>query len=227
MSEKLKGIVSTGDFCEIHLLKSRNEVRTYQSKVEFIESSEVIYVYIPTFKTKMVKLPIDGNYEVLFKSDKAIYKYEMKISGYARLDGELFMKIKLTSSGEKVQRRRYYRLDVTQSLYLKLPKGEEDEEESDKIINTEIRDISAGGMRFVAVNEFEQKKDIVAYFRLGTDFYAIRTQIINERDISEFSERFRVEYRAEFVNVSKYDREKLVSHIFEEQRNKLGKTTGR
>ncbi len=224
MSESIKKYVQTGDFCEIHLIKSKDEVRTYQSRVELIENDGIVFVYIPTFKTKMVKLPPDANYEILFKTEKIIYKYSMSIAGYAKLDGELFMKIKLTSKGEKVQRRKYYRLDLSKSIYLKVPNYEQDK---DKLYISEIRDISAGGLRFVSPQSFNDNKDIFVHFVLGTDFYVLQAKIINSKDISEFSDKFKVEYRTEFVDVSNYDREKIVSHIFEAQRNKLNRTYGR
>ncbi len=224
MQNKVSEQVKTGDFCEIHLLKGPDEIRTYQSRVELIESNDLIFVYIPTFKTKLVKLPIEGKYEILFKSDKVIFKYDMKILGYAKLDGELYMKVKLTSEGEKVQRRKYYRLDLSQSIYLNLPS---ENGSKDILFMTEIKDISAGGMRFVSSKVFGEIKKFTTYFMLGTDFFALETNIINEKDISEFSDKFKVEYRAEFANVSNLDRDKLVSHIFEVQRTKLNRTYGR
>ncbi len=224
MSESLKKYVQTGDFCEIHLIKNKDEIRTYQSRVELIEDDGIVFVYIPTFKTKMVKLPVEANYDILFKTDKIIYKYSMNIVGYAKLDGQLFMKIKLTSSGEKVQRRKYYRLDLNKSIYLKVPNYEQDK---DKLYISEVRDISAGGLRFVSPQRFGDITDIFVNFVLGTDFYVLQAKIINSKDISEFSDKFKVEYRTEFVDVSNYDREKIVSHIFEAQRNKLNRTYGR
>lgn len=224
MAEKVKEIIRTGDFCEIHLKKSADEIRTYQSRVELVESNDLIFVYIPTFKTKMVKLPLDAKYEILFKNDKSIYKYKMEILGYAKLDGELYMKIKLTSDGEKVQRRRYYRLDLSQSLYLQMANGSDND---NKLNLTEMKDISAGGMRFVSDKTFNEVKSFIAFFILGSDFYELEARIINEKDLSEFSDKYKVEYRAEFMNVSNYDRDKLVSHIFEVQRAKLNRTYGR
>ncbi len=223
MGEKIKDQVKTGDFCEIHLIKGPEEIRTYQSRVELIESNDLIFVYIPTFKTKLVKLPLEAKYEILFKNEKVIYKYKMQILGYAKLDGELYMKIKLTSEGEKVQRRKYYRLDLNQSIYLNIANAEI----KDRIAISDIKDISAGGMRFVSTNVYHELSDFVTYFILGTDFFALEAKIINEKDLTEFSDKYKVEYRAEFVNVSNYDRDKLVSHIFEVQRTKLNRTYGR
>ncbi len=223
MGEKIKDQVKTGDFCEIHLIKGPEEIRTYQSRVELIESNDLIFVYIPTFKTKLVKLPLEGKYEVLFKNEKVIFKYKMQITGYAKLDGELYMKIKLTSEGEKVQRRKYYRLDLNQSIYLSIPNSEI----KDRIALSDIKDISAGGMRFVSTQVYHDIGDFITYFTLGTDFFALEAKIINEKDLTEFSDKYKVEYRAEFVNVSNYDRDKLVSHIFDVQRTKLNRTYGR
>ncbi len=224
MGEKIKEQVKTGDFCEIHLIKGPDEIRTYQSRVELIESNDLIFVYIPTFKTKLVKLPLEGKYEVLFKSEKVIYKYKMQILGYAKLDGELYMKIKLTSEGEKVQRRKYYRLDLNQSIYLDISRSVDIPEH---LVISDIKDISAGGMRFVSSTVYHELCDFITYFTLGTDFFALEAKIINEKDLTEFSDKYKVEYRAEFINVSNYDRDKLVSHIFEVQRTKLNRTYGR
>ncbi len=223
MGEKIKDQVKTGDFCEIHLIKGPEEIRTYQSRVELIESNDLIFVYIPTFKTKLVKLPLEAKYEILFKNEKVIFKYKMEILGYAKLDGELYMKIKLTSEGEKVQRRKYYRLDLNQSIYLNINNAEI----KDRIALSDIKDISAGGMRFVSTDVFHDLGDFITYFMLGTDFFALEARIINEKDLTEFSDKYKVEYRAEFLNVSNYDRDKLVSHIFEVQRTKLNRTYGR
>lgn len=223
MQDKIKEQIKTGNFCEIHLRKKKDEVRTYQSRVEYVESKDLIYVYIPTFKTKMVKLPQESNYDILFKSDNVMIKYRMNILGYAKLDGVLYMKINLTSEGEKVQRRKYFRLDLNHCIYLKKTSKEE---ASDELFLADIKDISAGGMRFVSPINFRDNYDFTAYFMLGTDFYCLQIHIISEKDISDFSDKYKVEYRAEFLNITNADRDRLVSHIFEVQRNKISRTYG-
>lgn len=223
MQDRIREIIKTGYFCEIHLRKNKNEIRTYQSRVEYVESSDLIYVHIPTFKTKMVKLPQDSKYDVLFKTESNMIKFNMTILGYSKLDGILYMKIKLTSEGEKVQRRKYFRLDLNHNIYLR---NISPESSSDELFIADIKDISAGGMRFVSAIDYRGDSDFIVYFMLDVDFYCLEVRVISGKDISEYSGKFKIEYRAEFAQIANFDRDRLVSHIFEVQRNKISRTYG-
>ncbi len=224
MEDKIHGQVKTGDFCEIHLHRNSEETRTYQSKVELVESSKLIFVQIPTYKSKMVKLPQESKYDVIFKNDKVIYKYSMQILGYAKIDNELYLKIGLTSEGEKVQRRKFFRLALDKPIYIK---DAIFEDSPDKIYFSEVRDLSAGGIRFVTSNLFGMGNRVNINFMLEADYYSLNADIIFEKDLSEFSDKYAVEYRAEFVDISQYDRDRLVANIFEAQRTKMNRTYGR
>ncbi len=224
MEDKIHGQVQTGDFCEIHLHRSAEETRTYQTRVELIESSKLIFVQIPTYKTKMVKLPQTAKYDIIFKNDKVIYKYSMEIVGYAKIDNELYLKIGLTSEGEKVQRRKFFRLTISKPIYIKEPTNLEN---SEKIYVSEVRDLSAGGIRFVTNQLFSKDKIVNINFMLDAEYYSLNANIIFEKDLKEISDKYAMEYRAEFSDVSQLDRDRLVANIFEAQRAKMNRTYGR
>ncbi len=224
MEDKIHGQVKTGDFCEIHLHRNSEETRTYQTRVELVESSKLIFVQIPTYKTKMVKLPQDSEYEIIFKNDKVIYKYSMKILGYAKIESELYLKIGLTSEGEKVQRRKFFRLSLDKPIYIK---DSVFEDNPDKIYFSEVRDLSAGGIRFVTNDLFGMGNRININFMLEAEFYSLNANIIFEKDLREISDKYAIEYRAEFIDISQYDRDRLVANIFEAQRTKMNRTYGR
>ncbi len=224
MEDKIHGQVKSGDFCEIHLHRNSEETRTYQTRVEVVESSKLIFVQIPTYKTKMVKLPSNAEYEVIFKNEKVIYKYSMEILGYAKIENELYLKIGLTSEGEKVQRRKFFRLTLDKPLYIKDSLLEND---PDKIYFSEVRDISAGGIRFVTNNLFGTGNRVNINFMIEAEYYSLNASIIFEKDLKEISDKYAMEYRAEFIDISQYDRDRLVANIFEAQRTKMNRTYGR
>ncbi len=224
MEDKIHGQVKTGDFCEIHLHRNSEETRTYQTRVELVESSKLVFVQIPTYKAKMVKLPQHYKYDIIFKNEKVIYKYSMEILGYAKIENELYLKIGLTSEGEKVQRRKFYRLAISKPIYIKDPVLENN---PDKLYVSELRDLSAGGIRFVTNSLFGMEKNININFMLDAEYYSINANIIFEKNLKEVSDKYAVEYRAEFTDVSQYDRDRLVANIFEAQRTKMNRTYGR
>ncbi len=224
MEDKIHGQVKSGDFCEIHLHRNTEETRTYQTRVELVESSKLIFVQIPTYKTKMVKLPQNSKYDIIFKNEKVIYKYSMELIGYAKIDNELYLKIGLTSEGEKVQRRKFFRLSISKPIYIKEYKLEND---PDKIYISEVRDLSAGGLRFVTNTIFGTGSKVNINFMLDAEYYSLNASIIFEKDLKEVSDKYAVEYRAEFTDVSQYDRDRLVANIFEAQRTKMNRTYGR
>ncbi|MBO4900351.1 MAG: flagellar brake protein, partial [Lachnospiraceae bacterium] len=90
--------------------ESGNEERkVYTTKVYDIISDERIELLMPMEQTKLILLPVDGEYELCFYTDNGLYQCVAKVVDRYRDNNIYVLALDLTTNLRKYQRREYYR----------------------------------------------------------------------------------------------------------------------
>ena len=91
-------------------MKEENEERkVYDSQVIDIVSDDRIEVSMPFVKSKLVLLPVDGEYNVFFYTQGGLYQCSARVADRYRNNNVFSVLLDLTSNLRKYQRREFYR----------------------------------------------------------------------------------------------------------------------
>lgn len=244
----LRDVVNIGDKIEIKQLNQRGEFmkpsKTYVSQmVDFVEEGK-ISIATPIKKGITVPLEKGANYRLYFYTIKGLYQCDSKMIHTYRENNMLLALMEPSYNIKKIQRRQYYRLEcvhemeyryITEeeiNLQEKLIDGKkldstEEIEISDKLANLKkiwskaiITDLSGGGCRFNSEHVLKSGDRIM----IKLDFI-VKNELKKLKIIAEIIASQRMldrvgvyEHRAEYIDISRKDREDLIKYIFEEER---------
>lgn len=211
--------VHIGDRVEI----TNNETdEKYTSQIENIVNNDEIIVHMPIYFGKLVKLEINKNYKLLFFTDKGIIIFETKVLQHVNEEGFNLTIFKLTDRGKRVQRREFFRFTCYIKANFITNRQEEDKDDKeDKIIafNGIIKDIGAGGIRFLTNQRLEENISIKASFNLNDKVLTAAVRIICRQYTPDTD--FEYQYRVEFIDLAESNQEKIIRYIFSEERKQL------
>ena len=118
--------LKSGSRVQIQQVADR-EHEGYMCKVEVaIPESKIVLVHAPISHGRMVWLPVGGTFTLRLLSDNATYRYDAVLDSYTDIDGFDVIMFKLTSGGDKIQRRSAFRFNcalpvsfavISQSVY--------------------------------------------------------------------------------------------------------------
>lgn len=218
--------------------ESGNEERkVYTTKVYDIISDERIELLMPMEQTKLILLPVDGEYELCFYTDNGLYQCIAKVVDRYRDNNIYVLALDLTTNLRKYQRREYYRF----SCALEMNSRELLKEEIDSLNHSHtslqpelplkrsvIVDISGGGLRFVSNLEYEKGSIILCNYNLVVDGAAKHYSLVGKvLSVEELENRPGVyEHRVQYVNMDVDEREEIIKYIFNEERKNRHKEKG-
>lgn len=232
----LSKYILPGDKVELTAIKRQKlkndgdeEKKVYVSKVGDIVSEERLEIVMPMEKTKLILLPVDGEYEICFYAKAGIFLCDARIVDRYKSDGIYLLLLELTSNLRKNQRREFYRYNCV----LKMSSRELEEEELELLKEKKFQpdsgvplqesvivDISGGGVRFVSGHKYEQGATIYLTYTLlsgGVEkTYELTGKILRVRELETKKGLF--EHRLQYVEISNRDREEIIRYIFEEER---------
>lgn len=249
----LQDIVSIGDKIDIRQIEKPNRHSNYSvvlvSQVyDFIEN-DAISIAMPILNGRLIGLLAGEQYQLCFYTNKGLYQCKSVMVSSYRENNAVAAIMKIVSDVEKFQRRQYYRLECLHETEYRLITREEelleermqnnrfnnpnDKADTRKRLNqldnewniASVTNLSGGGCRFTS-NLFHNTGDKIR-FRLDIIISdTLKKLIFNAVIIS--SDRLenrpgKYEYRAEFRDVLKKDREELIKYIFEQERRKRKK----
>ncbi|MCR4595401.1 MAG: flagellar brake protein [Lachnospiraceae bacterium] len=241
----LSKYVVVGNRVELQAVKRLNlnddsaneERKVYSTKVYDIVSDERIELLMPMEQTKLILLPIDGEYELCFYTDNGLYQCLAKVVDRYRDNNIYVLALDLTTNLRKYQRREFYRF----SCALEMNSRELLKEEIDSLNQSHnalqpelplkrsvIVDISGGGLRFVSNLEYEKGSMILCNYNLVVDgvqkHYSLVGKVLS---VEELENRPGVyEHRVQYVNMDVDDREEIIKYIFNEERKNRHKEKG-
>ena len=222
---------------ERSILGSVSDKKAYTSKVYDVISDEQIEILMPMEKTKLILLPVDGEYDVCFYTKQGLFQCYVRIIDRYKSDNTFILLCEPTSNLRKYQRREYYRF----SCILNMDSRELVEEELEAMEKNElvfqpglplqksvIVDISGGGVRFVSNYRYEKETIIYLTYKLmiaGKEkTYEIAGKILASKPIENRPGEF--EHRLQHMNINNMEREEIIRYIFEEERKNRRKENG-
>lgn len=216
-------------------IKEDNEERkVYDSQVIDIVSDDRIEVSMPFVKSKLVLLPVDGEYNVFFYTQAGLYQCSARVADRYKNNNVFSVLLDLTSNLRKYQRREYYRFSCALEMNSRTLEETEIQaiEGNTKMLVPElplqrsvIVDISGGGLRFVANYAYEIDSMILCKYDLWISGESKNFSLIGKvLAVKEVENRPGVyEHRVQYVNMDKENREEIVKYIFDAERKVIQK----
>ena len=109
------------------------EQKVYGSKVYDILSEDRMEILMPMEQTKLVLLPIDGEYELFFYGKTGVYQCHGRIIDRYKSNNMYILVVEMTTNLRRYQRREFYRF----SCALNMEDRELEEEEFENAENVE------------------------------------------------------------------------------------------
>lgn len=212
------------------IMSPEAKFKIYKSRVIDILSEDTLEIEMPMEQTKLILLPVDSEYDLIFYVEGGLYQCFVRIVDRYKSNNVYILLLELTSSLRKYQRREYFRYDCAYEIQTRVLLEEEQEAIEKKqpyilqaglaMTKGVIVDISGGGLRFLSSEKYEQGSLIYCYFSLYTGGNLKTFEMIGRIiSIKEVENKPGVtEHRMEFFNTNTNTREEIIRFIFEEER---------
>lgn len=201
----------------------------YMTIVTDVSEDNMLEIAMPMEKTKLVLLPVDGEYHVCFFTAGGMYTGTVKIVDRQKRDNTYILIAELISELTKSQRREYYRLNCIIEMLTKQIRENEVQAvgknlghliSQDDFEKGVIVDISGGGLRFVAKHQFEPGTNLYMKFSLPIgdeerDF-SLAAKVVASAKVGKQQGEY--ENRVKFLYLENTIREEIIKYIFDEER---------
>ena len=240
----IEKIISPGDKLEMKstvsvvLPDGTEGIKTYKSSVFDVLDDGRIEIVMPTEQTKLVLLPVDGEYDVCFFSHGSMYRADVRIVDRQKVNGTYIIVTELISNLHKYQRREYYRFNcIVEMTAREMTRQETEafakgltylvsEKDMDRGV---IVDISGGGTRFVSKRQFIEGNIILMKFALSImdkeKPFLLAAKVIYSGEIENRKDEY--ENRVKFEFIDNTTREQIIKFIFDEERKNRKNGKGR
>ncbi|WAM33431.1 flagellar brake protein [Caldicellulosiruptor morganii] len=220
----MQRIFKVGDKIEIVRIDRRtweeNGVQ-YVSKIADIKD-EYFYVFTPIKEGIYVTFYIDEIVRVYKVMPDGVWLFDATVEDRFK-EPEYMIKIKQISDIRKIQRRMFFRLLINLDIYVKLlnpqEKNTDETFQNDfsegKIVKAITRDISGGGICFLAAEEFNPKDIILTKVPLESEELVLKAEILRKERIDHHAYKFM--YGCKFIEARQNEIDRIVRFIFKEQ----------
>lgn len=220
-------------------LKENEANKSYTTKLYDFVSDDQIEILMPMEQTKLILLPVDGEYEMYFYTENGLYECVGRVIDRYKSNNVYILLIELETNLRKFQRREYYRYSCVLDMDARSLFEEEIDEKSEEKGNfhlvpgmplkrSVVVDISGGGLRFVSDYKYEKGSFVLCKYTLFSKgenkVYEIVSKILEVREIESRNGGF--EHRVQYMNVNPKAREEIIQYIFDEERKNRQKDRG-
>lgn len=240
----IEKFISPGDKLELKstvsvvLPDGTEGVKTYRTSVYDILDDGRLELVMPMEQTKLVLLPIDGEYDVCFFSHGGMYRADVRIVDRQKINGTYIVVAEMISNLHKFQRREYYRFNCVIEMKAREMTRQETEafakgltyliSEKDMTRGV-IVDISGGGTRFVSRQKFHEDSILLMSFKLpimeNERSFLLAAKVIYSGEIENRTNEFENRVKFEFIDTT--TREEIIKYIFDEERKNRKNGKGR
>lgn len=211
--------------------------KVYGSQLVDVISDDRIEISMPMEKTKLILLPVGGEYDLYFFTKNGLYQCYARVVERYKNNNMFLVQLDLTSNLRKHQRREYYRFSCALEMNSRpLEKNEVQAiERNSDLLNSGllvpelplqrsvIADISGGGLRFVAEYAYDVDSLILCKYNLWIEGeakeYTLCGKVLAVKEIENRPGFY--EHRVQYVNIDKGNREEIIKYIFNEERKTL------
>ena len=204
--------------------------KIYNSQVYDILSEDTMEILMPMEKTKLILLPVDGEFDMVFYEPNGLFQCFARVIDRYKRNNVYILVMELTSNLRKYQRREYYRF----SCALEMCSRTLEEEELQAVENNQpyaltpglplkqsiIVDISGGGLRFLSTQLYEPGSMIYISYHLlkngQNKLYEMVGKVLSAKALDNRPDTY--EHRVQYVDMDSKTREEIIKYIFEEER---------
>lgn len=228
--------ISIGDKIELQAVshefdeKPGAPVKVYHSEVNEIQSEDTIEIKMPMEKTKLILLPIDSEYDMIFYGSSGLFQCLGRVIDRYKSNNSYLLLVEMTSNLRKYQRREFYRLRCALEMHARTLREDEVQTVESRMPYTlagdlplkesVIVDISGGGLRFVSTHRFEQGSLLYCSYHLmnGGEHkkYEVISKVISCIELDNRPGTY--EHRVQYYDIDPVEREEIIKYIFEEER---------
>lgn len=231
----LSKFITVGNKIELQAVERGNsgaqsEKKIYHSTVHDILSEDTLEITMPMEQTKLILLPVDGEYDLVFYGETGLYQCFARIIDRYKSNNVYILVVELISNLRKFQRREYYRFSCALEMCARTLQEEEIQavEKKDPYVLTPglplkrsvIVDISGGGLRFMSAQRYEPDSFLYCTYNLlkGGELkkYEVIGKVLSVRELDGKPGTF--EHRVQYYNLDVDTREEIIKFIFEEER---------
>ena len=237
----LSKFISQNDKVELQAIdrgeeeNGENTKKVYYSSVLEILSGDTLEIAMPMEQSKLILLPVDSEYDLVFYGGSGLYQCFARIIDRYKSNNVFILVVELTSNLRKFQRREYYRFSC--ALEMCARNLEEDEIQAIEkrlpyalvsgrpLKQSVIVDISGGGLRFISSQKYEPDNLLYCSYQLirGTERkqYEVIGKVLSAKEVENKPGFF--EHRVQYYDIDKEMREEIIKYIFEQERKSLQK----
>ncbi len=210
--------------------------KMYNSKIFDVVSEDQIEILMPIEQTKLILLPVDGEYQLFFYTESGLYECVGRIIDRYKSNNVYILLVELETNLRKYQRREFYRYSCALDMDARTLFEEEIDKEGKEyklvpglpLKRSIIADISGGGLRFVSDYKYEKDSYIYCKYHLfvkgAPKDYEIVGKILDVKELEARPGEY--EHRVQYVNLDVDEREEIIQFIFEEERKNRRKNSG-
>lgn len=231
----LSNFIRMGDKIDLQAIersvgeKTENQ-KTYASSIYEIVSEDTLEIMMPVEKGKLILLPVDSEYNLVFYGESGLYQCFARVVDRYKSSNVYILVVELTSNLRKYQRREYYRFSCVLDMCARSLQEEELDSLEDiaaydltpglPLKRSVIVDISGGGLRFLASQMYEPGSMLYICYNLliGEEDkkYEVIGKVLDARKLENRPGTW--EHRVQYYNMDKKVREEIIKYIFEEER---------
>lgn len=232
----LSKFISMHDKVELQYLDKENDEtgmsrnKTYLSSVYEIMSEDTLEITMPMEQTKLILLPVDSEYNMIFYGASGLYQCFARIIDRYKSNNVYILVVELTSNLRKYQRREYYRFSCALEMCARnLQETEIQAIEQNMpyaltpglpLRQSVIVDISGGGLRFLSSQRYEPESLLYCSYHLMKNGekkkYEVIGKVLSVKELENRSGTF--EHRVQYFDMKEDEREEIIKYIFEEER---------
>ncbi|MCM1111777.1 MAG: flagellar brake protein [Muribaculum sp.] len=231
----LSKIIALGDKIELQSLErgrfsEEERAKVYYSRVHEILSEDTLEITMPMEQTKLILLPVDSEYDLVFYGETGLYQCFARIVDRYKSNNIYLLRLELTSNLRKYQRREYYRFSCALEMCSRNLEEEEMqalERQTPYVLQpglplrrSVVVDISGGGLRFMSSQRYEPGSLIYCNYHLVTEgenkLYEVIGKVLAVNELEQRPGTF--EHRVQYYNMDVETREQIIKFIFEEER---------
>lgn len=231
----IEKFISPGDKLEmksttdVKLPDGTQGVRLYKSTVYDVLEDGKIEIVMPMEQSKLVLLPVDGEYEVCFFSHGGMYRANVRILNRDKINNTYVLITEMITNLHKFQRREYYRFNCIiemQERELNRTEAEAAGKNLTYLISEAdmnrgvIVDISGGGLRFVSRTPFREGSTLYMKYMLKIGEkereFKMVARVLSSEEIPNRTNEY--QNRVKFLYLDTTTREEIIKYIFNEER---------
>ena len=186
---------------------AESTAKVYQSRVLQILSEDTLEISMPMEQTRLILLPVDSEYDMIFFEENSLYQcFARIIDRYKSNNVYVLVMCARNLEEEEIQAlEKNSPYELQPGLPLK---------------HSVIVDISGGGLRFVSTQRYEPGSLILCSYHLVKDGeqkkYEVVGKVLAVRELEKRKGTF--EHRVQYYNLDVNTREEIIRFIFEEER---------